>query len=1569
MNEHELHENYYKFLTDHPSEYLLKYTLDAEEELMSKTVRFLYYGLDASEFKEEVNDVCGHVFKKGEPVYHCYTCGIDPTCVLCSKCFNATKHDGHKVSVMVSSGSGGCCDCGDEEAFKVQINCKYHSASGSAIPTGGSTSQKEVWDETKANPNYRTLSARLDAIMDFVMLNLGAWFFTKGESPFDMDSPLKVKTAEQLKAIYGEEAGEYGLVLWNDETHSFNHVTSILKAALDLSETDSQGVAERVDRKGRDIIFTSTDLSFLISVAKQITSIELSCSIRPSHILVREEMSHSLLVYILEECHKNSWVKRAFVQYLFKVSELSPSLEQHFNGSYDEFIKRVFKEGLNEFQATCVARNNSIYSATLNDTDMKELSDFGYENSVSKTAVLNLDLLLLFDVKLWKMLRKNITANFVAYLLQDTPVKKATSIRFYFLYDLLARYFIFMDRESELSIYLFSLQLLTTPSISIYLQRNYRIFERILLTLKAFYLHQQNLSPANVTVTDFEKNVNCYEVPLMITKKVNNCGTKIFARRSKLFHTYSDLKYIIGALGSSQVKVIDSDSVKCFIDFIKIFEGMNEQKKQTLEHVLYEDPTWTKAFETSMQLGPVISSLSSLISHDQVMVKEIVDFILENYGKFNPDSKETHFSFHHPLIWFLGHLCAVLNDKSVFAGKDLSDISNVVLDTMVLCAEVRAGKWTRNGDVMKNQLYNYRSSRMWDFSSDIELYMLQTLAFANLERGSYHEFLMNVEIAFGVRNILLTNALINDAVEQRKNRVMVEEFLLVSIGLVTNNVNMRNDPEYEMIVELLTKLCAGPARYSYLKERLPDRLEKYHEEGGLLGNLVYKLADLKFPDLMSNGTFEIKNECLSEFYFPYLPHSSSSSREKASDYIGKKLLKDKFDYTKGLKKWLKQAPPNSISLLSSDYYLTILASTIELMSNNSIIKDVCYAVISILTSCGRSKELFETKYNGKTLFARFVELGLADFIEKLKSVWPDRIEASIPRPQEVTRNDADKAKELIRKRQEEIMKTFAGHQSTFTEKYKDLFEEVSDSDEEENMMEDVLTPQAFGNIREKHKFDNPVCILCQETLGTSSSYGLLCFVQASNIVKVRNIVEGELEERNISLPFYSTCGHLMHSSCFADYIDNIEQRQNQNRFVARAQEIENEENQQFLCPLCKTVGNSFLPVVDYNFEALGSPLSFTAWCEKVYSSAGTEDKDLYLDSHQLYVDDDNNDMNGNLEFSLESVFIKCLDFETKLNEELKRDINNRREFYDSPQCVFLSKVLYSNVCLNEINYRKNNIASTYSNFLVGYYMYNYMQNGLVFGEDDDDFVADFMHNKRLLQYDPFEIFVIILCYYANNKDFAIKNRKNVVKFLFIVEMTRALHMFTELPTITHEGPSFSAELRDKQVFINFVDTILFKRERGPIDYEKAFQFVLASCAVYLRRVDILLNHYIMVKEDIEEDELAKRVLGCSLETLLREFLASDVLKKIICRASENFTSLNTNGNFVMDFPGDQYSLFKGLPKEYRHLLELDEKCERCNQVPLRPAFCLICGQLLCSETICCVRQDDESDDISRHIQE
>lgn len=84
----------------------------------------------------------------GEPTYSCRECGnfalnmmffivvimltnqnlllgMDPTCVLCVDCFKHSAHRNHKYKMGTSNG-GGCCDCGDKEAWRREPFCDTH---------------------------------------------------------------------------------------------------------------------------------------------------------------------------------------------------------------------------------------------------------------------------------------------------------------------------------------------------------------------------------------------------------------------------------------------------------------------------------------------------------------------------------------------------------------------------------------------------------------------------------------------------------------------------------------------------------------------------------------------------------------------------------------------------------------------------------------------------------------------------------------------------------------------------------------------------------------------------------------------------------------------------------------------------------------------------------------------------------------------------------------------------------------------------------------------------------------------------------------------------------------------------------------------------------------------------------------------------------------------------------------------------------------------------------------------------------------------------------------------------
>jgi hypothetical protein len=75
--------------------------------------------------------ICGNVFKVGEVVWTCRQCAKDSTCVQCDACFKASDHEGHEVYFhRAAATSGGCCDCGDDEAWAIKGNCTKHSSKG-----------------------------------------------------------------------------------------------------------------------------------------------------------------------------------------------------------------------------------------------------------------------------------------------------------------------------------------------------------------------------------------------------------------------------------------------------------------------------------------------------------------------------------------------------------------------------------------------------------------------------------------------------------------------------------------------------------------------------------------------------------------------------------------------------------------------------------------------------------------------------------------------------------------------------------------------------------------------------------------------------------------------------------------------------------------------------------------------------------------------------------------------------------------------------------------------------------------------------------------------------------------------------------------------------------------------------------------------------------------------------------------------------------------------------------------------------------------------------------------------
>ncbi|KAG0562955.1 hypothetical protein KC19_9G186000 [Ceratodon purpureus] len=68
---------------------------------------------------------CTTVWTKGTVAYRCRTCQVNDSSAICVGCFLKGEHRQHDY-VMYHSESGGCCDCGDPEAWQENGFCSAH---------------------------------------------------------------------------------------------------------------------------------------------------------------------------------------------------------------------------------------------------------------------------------------------------------------------------------------------------------------------------------------------------------------------------------------------------------------------------------------------------------------------------------------------------------------------------------------------------------------------------------------------------------------------------------------------------------------------------------------------------------------------------------------------------------------------------------------------------------------------------------------------------------------------------------------------------------------------------------------------------------------------------------------------------------------------------------------------------------------------------------------------------------------------------------------------------------------------------------------------------------------------------------------------------------------------------------------------------------------------------------------------------------------------------------------------------------------------------------------------------
>ena len=226
------------------------------------------------------------------------TCSLDDTCVLCSKCYASSDHDGHTVFISVSPGNSGCCDCGDAEAWRLPVKCAIHTECADG-QSGMDLENSEPPLPAELVRSIRTTIARaLDYVCDVISCSPEQLRLSKTEEKIRKDEEDSRLISKYYEPETESDDTEYALILWNDEKHTVEEVTNQVARACKKDKAYGKARAQETDAIGRSIVKYSKDLSELLSVATIIEQIQVTVTIRSSRDTFREQMCGTIIDWL-----------------------------------------------------------------------------------------------------------------------------------------------------------------------------------------------------------------------------------------------------------------------------------------------------------------------------------------------------------------------------------------------------------------------------------------------------------------------------------------------------------------------------------------------------------------------------------------------------------------------------------------------------------------------------------------------------------------------------------------------------------------------------------------------------------------------------------------------------------------------------------------------------------------------------------------------------------------------------------------------------------------------------------------------------------------------------------------------------------------------------------------------------------------------------------------------------------------------------------------------------------------------------------------------------------------------
>ena len=987
-----------------------------------------------------------------------------------------------------------------------------------------------------------------------------------------------------------------------------------------------------------------------------------------------------------------------------------------------------------------------------------------------------------------------------------------------------------------------------------------------------------------------------------------------------------------------------------------------------------------------------------------------------------------------------------------------------------MIAQIRTGLWVRNGFAIRGQLLHYRDFMLRELCYDQDLFILQT-ALVILDPNTVIVSMLDRFQLLGY----FSGATLHPSYDTSHLSGMVEEFLYVLVTILTESASATKMPLAVAVRrEIVHALAVGPCTFTDLVKRVAERMV----DDVCFERVLKEVANFRPPESTADfGTYELKDEAYDEVN-PFFYHYTRNKREEVEVILRNRLKKKTgiqdpvvipkpLNISKGpftslssafeseilvqiffygiyniltITDATNAAPPSAEATLDQVLYLVMVAvvERPEIFSSLAVhkIHEEGKNLIDILCIFEHHEKYPAYKARVKWVLDRLVEYQRSE-VESRRRL-PDVSQADVEDPNEAKKRAA-------KARQEAIMRQMKAQQASFADNFDDI-----DDEEDEELADTLGSPISYGT-----------CIVCQEELNGSKAFGSLGFVQPSR--QLRRHPDGYQSYTNeaLSCPesldriapasqdarfppssgdikstkrihttnfdafpsqftrfglHASICSHMMHLECFTVYSSSIRQR---HRNQATRNHPESIPRKEFICPLCKSLGNVIIPVVASQPPELNA-IPFPDWIRAAGISILKSRPDPVLEAQQF--------RNGTGEF----LFWAAQD--SAYQSHLR--INDRPDSTELHKMVDTVMVVAKNISQHSRHLRERGEpepgergAGMYlPEDLVGYTVsalevavrgqgtpggvvadsitdsqYRMLRGLLTCltklvslnfkGRPDEGREAirqaiikrllpewsrtsltSFSH--PLLLRDPFTILVetaavapdmlqhvLVLTYYAHLA-------RTVVGLVYILNKSRS-GQTTPIDARRHANMFgdtrmfFMSVVRHSPIFEQAADTVFLSFGEARIE-----QFLYTFTLPFLRRALILcraaLPNAFAAPPDLDGDACEyHRLLTILAIPPLAELPSHDTLQNALSGWCAHYghsqAASQLNCGVMLEYPL-VYRLAR-LPLVLDHLyLEQDKSmvCPRCKSVPLDAAICLFCGTAVCFQSHCCMDVENQN---------